>query len=247
MDGHNGKYERLLSLQAEVTQAYRDLGITGEPEPQSLVSHPVETFYQPVPGIDCHCPCDFRNLPVKAGTVDAVITDLPYVTEWLPNVPEFSEWCARVLKPEGVLVTFYGQAHLDKCMAALGTHLNYQWQFISPLVGTNKVLGFPLQSRYQLALVYSRARSLGKRRVVDDWIPAGRRMKGLHPHQKNPAQMQTLVEAFSRENDLICDPCACTFVTAEACWHANRKFIGGDLDPECLEMARQRFANLLTN
>ena len=68
-------------------------------------------LYQPSPGIDCRC-CDCGELPLEPGSVKAIVTDLPYCGEWLPNVAAFSEWCAKVLAPGGVLVAFYGHHHL---------------------------------------------------------------------------------------------------------------------------------------
>ena len=238
MDGHNGKYERLLSLQAEVTQAYRDLGCTGEPEPQP--PQPIETFYQPTPGIDCHC-CDFRNLPVEPGTVDAVVTDIPWDEKWLRHVPEFAKWCAKVLKHNGVLVTWYGQLFLDRCMEGLSQHLHYQWMFVSPFYGSSQNKSNFITARYRPAVVYSVSKELRLHRATDDWCPGSLRVKGLHEHQQPVPPTQFLVEAFSQEGSTICDPCAGSFTTAEACYLTNRRFIGGDINPECLGMARTRF------
>ena len=47
------------------------------PEPSKQPASEPEV-YRPAEGIECWCPCDFRNLPVGPGTVDAVITDIPY-------------------------------------------------------------------------------------------------------------------------------------------------------------------------
>lgn len=228
-----------------------------EPTPQPIVHSPAPpVIYQPLPGIECHCPCDFRNLPVQPGTVQAVITDIPYVREWLPNVAELAQWCASVLKPDGILVTWYSQHHLDECMAALGTHLNYQWIMASPIYGTGSMRWLSFIPRYQVAIVYSKSPQLRLLRTKEDWmpgqcitdiIPAGQRDKKLHPHAKTIAQQQYLVEAFSQEDDLICDTCAGSWTTAEACWHTNRRFIGSDINPECLEMARKRFSGLVLN
>ena len=63
------------------------------PKPVALPSQPVH--YQPFPDIDCWCPCDFRNLPVEPGTVDAIVTDIPWAKDWLEEAVQFSKWCAR--------------------------------------------------------------------------------------------------------------------------------------------------------
>jgi hypothetical protein len=207
---------------------------------------PVPVLYQPSTDINCYCPCDFRNLPVQPGTVQAVITDIPYVREWLPHVSDFAEWCSRVLVPGGVMATFYGQHHLDECMVALSQHLQYQWIFISPLTGVNGNYAHPVSSRYQLALVYTNSKAWKLRRVTEDVIPSTRRRDRdtTHPHRKNVPQMQFLVEAFSQEGNLIVDPCAGGFTTAVACHNTHRRFIGCDKNPDCLRMAKERFGSV---
>ncbi len=220
-----------------LNQVCADLGIA--PLPPS----PPPVSYTPVPGIDCYC-CDFRRLPVEGGTVKAVLTDIPYYVDWLPTATVLADWCANVLVPDGVLVTWLPQYHLDESIAAFTKHLHFQWCFISPLVGSYRSLGNRINSRYQLACVFSVGATWRLHRGCDDWVPAGRRDKKYHKHGKTVAQMQYLVEAFSQESDLICDPCSGGWTTAEACYLTNRHFIGGDIDPECLGMARQRFSVL---
>ena len=160
------------------------------------------------------------------------MTDLPWATEWLPNVPDFAEWCARVLAPDGIMVTWYGQHHLDRCMEALGLHLKYQWLFIGPFCGGAQQKAPFLCSCYRPALVYTAGEPLRLHRAVDDWTPSVlHREKDLHPHQQSIAPTQYLVEAFSQEGDLVCDPCSGSFTTAEACWHTNRRFVGRTSTP----------------
>jgi hypothetical protein len=201
---------------------------------------PTGEIYQPTPHVSCHC-CDFRNLPVEPESVTAVVTDIPYKEDWRSNIPAFAEWCCRVLVPGGTMVTFYGHACLNECMAALGLPLRYRWLLVSPLCGIAGTHG-QFSPRYQLALVYSKGDDWRLPRVCEDWIPAGARDKRHHDHQKTIAQMQWLVEAFSSEGELVVDNCAGSFTTAEACHITNRRFIGADINPECLNMARKRFA-----
>lgn len=214
------------------------------PEPVASPA-PEPVHYQPVPGIDCWCPCHFQNLPVEPGTVDAVVTDIMWANNWVRKVPEFAKWCASVLKPDGVLVTWYGQANLDDCMEALSQHLHYQWMFISPFYGSSPSKSNFINSRYRPALVYSVSEEMRLHRATDDWCPASLKVKDLYKYQQPVPPTQYLVEAFSQENSFICDPCAGSFTTAEACYMVNRRFVGGDKEPECLGMARKRFERIL--
>jgi site-specific DNA-methyltransferase (adenine-specific) len=202
--------------------------------------------YSPTPDIRCYCPCDFRRLPVKPGSVKAVITDIPYDDEWLVrHGSDFGAWCRQVLVPGGVLATFYGNSRLPKLFAELERYLRYHWVFSSPLSGSVLVRGKWINTHCQLVAVFCNGSTMRLDRAVDDRIPAGRREEKMHDYQKNVAQMQYLVEAFSQPGDSIVDPCAGSWVTAEACWHTHRKFTGSDLDPSCLGLAHRRFQNLL--
>lgn len=203
---------------------------------------PKPVLYQPASGIECWC-CDFRDLPVQPESVAAVLTDIPYERPWLPNVAEFSEWCSRALKPGGIMVSFLGQSRLGEFLLEFSKHLTYRWLIVSPIYGGNTPHNIPITSHHQIAAVYSKGTFLLPQ-AVDDRVPSGARNKRWHPHQKTISQMQYLVEAFSEDNSLVCDPCAGSFTTAEACWHTNRRFIGSDINPECLEMAKKRFSAL---
>jgi hypothetical protein len=248
----NNTLDQLLTL-------CQQLGVPVPPAPPPKpepVEQPVQTpeLFQPTHDIACYCPCDFRHLPVDPGTVDAIITDIPYVREWLSNAAEFAEWCRHVLKPGGVMVTWYSQHHLDECMAILGRHLHYQWILASPTYGAGDMRWLDFNPRFQLALVYGRDEQVRLKRKTDDvtpggiidWFDAGPIDKSVHRHQKTVCQMQYLVEAFTHERDLVCDPCAGSFTTAVACWNTNRRFLGGDINPDCLDMAREKFAGLHT-
>jgi len=206
---------------------------------------PAETVYKPTPDIECHC-CDFRNLPIEPGSVAAVVTDLPWDKPWVEHIPVFAEWCKRVLKPDGVVVSWYGQANLASCMRILGEHgLYYQWLFTAPFYGTEPAKGRFIAARYRPAFVYTVKETLRMRRAVDDVTPGIRKEKGWHPHQQSSAGTQYLVEAFSEEQDLIADCCSGGWTTAIAAYHTNRRFIGSERNPEHFAIARKRFEELL--
>lgn len=206
---------------------------------------PTETIYKPCDGIECHC-CDFRQLPVEPSSVAAVITDLPWKKEWIRHIPDFAEWCKKVLKPSGVLVSWYGQANLGECMAILREHgLHYQWLFTAPFYGTEPAKGRFIAARYRPAIVYTLEKTLRMRRAVDDVTPGIRKEKGWHPHQQSLAGTQYLCEAFTEEGDLIADCCSGGWTTAIAAYHANRRFIGSEKNPEYFAIARKRFEELL--
>jgi hypothetical protein len=210
-----------------------------EPQKEPM---PQPVLYQPTAGIDCWC-CDFRQLPIEAGTVGAMITDLPWATDWLRHVEEFGEWCAKMLRPNGIMATLYTANNLDRLLAGLGKHLHYVWTLVSPMHGVT-LLHKPFVTRScLLCVVFSNTNTPDIHRSPCDLLPySWPETTRWHEHQQSLSVVQYLVEHFAKEGDLVCDPCSGGWTTMEACWRTGRRFIGADNRPDCLNVARQRFA-----
>ena len=205
---------------------------------------PPERF-SPTRGIDCFR-CDFRRLPVKCGKVDAVITDLPWASEWLDNVEEFSEWCASVLKPNGIMATLYTASNLDQLLAGLGKHLHYVWTCASPMHGATLMRRPYVTRSCTLCVVCSNTNTPEIHRSPCDLLPfSWRERNRYHEHQQSLPVVQYLVEHFAKEADTVCDPCSGGWTTAVACWRTRRKFVGSDNREDCLEVARRRFRDVM--
>jgi site-specific DNA-methyltransferase (adenine-specific) len=67
---------------------------------------------------------------------------------------------------------------------------------------------------------------------------------GKHPTQKPLELLDRIVRCSSNEGDLILDPFCGSGTTGIAALPLNRRFIGIDLDPEYLELAKSRYLAL---
>ncbi len=248
------------SIQDQLQALCGQLGIPlpPPPPPEPIAPKPMvqpapePEVYRPAEGIECWCPCDFRQLPVATGSVKLIATDIPYDEDWLgQNVPDFAAWCREKLADDGVLVTFYGHHNLKECLYLLSKPLVYQWQLFSPIYGVARSYG-RFVARYQLALVFSKSKEWHPRQAVSDIMPAGKRTAGKstadkHPHRKTLPQMQFIVEAFSNEGDLVVDPCSGSWTTAIACLDMNRRFIGGEQEAKWMATAKEKLKPSPTN
>lgn len=74
---------------------------------------------------------DFRDYAktMESNSVDLIFTDPPYDRESLPLFGPLGECAARVLRPGGSLITFFGQMALPEVVESLGLHLKYWWMF----------------------------------------------------------------------------------------------------------------------
>ncbi len=64
--------------------------------------------------------------------------------------------------------------------------------------------------------------------------------KQLHPTQKPLELFQYLIRTSSNKNDLVLDPCLGSGTTAVAALKEDRNFIGYDINPEYIEIAKKR-------
>ena len=62
----------------------------------------------------------------------------------------------------------------------------------------------------------------------------------LHPTQKPIDMLEFLINKFSDENMVVCDPFMGSGSTGVACINTNRKFIGVELDQNYFEIAKKR-------
>ena len=194
------------------------------------------------PAVDITLCCsDFRELDVPPLSAKAAIVDPPWGQDFLPLLPALGEFCARVLREDGVAIFFYGGQFLPDLFEAMKPYLTYQWLMCSVYERPgliNRCTQFI--SKSQFAAVYGKS-LFSLRQPVEDVFPAGDKEKSLHPWARSLASVCYCVEAFTEPSDLITDPCAGSFTIAEACQSLGRKCIACDLDPACLEMAKKRF------
>ena len=69
---------------------------------------------------------------------------------------------------------------------------------------------------------------------------------GSHPTQKPLALLERIVLASSRPGDLVVDPFVGSGTTGLAAIKHGRRFVGVDLDPEFLDLARLRYEALIS-
>lgn len=64
--------------------------------------------------------------------------------------------------------------------------------------------------------------------------------KSVHPAQKPVELMKHLIEAYTKDGDIIFDPFMGSGSTGVACKNLNRKFIGIEKDEKYFQIARER-------
>jgi site-specific DNA-methyltransferase (adenine-specific) len=194
--------------------------------------------------------CDFRKMEIEPDSVDLIFSDPPYTEEFIPLYGDLSECAARWLKPGGLLMAYVGQYWLPECIQFLGKHLTYRWQCCL----INKNCAMPNFDRgffggYRPILVYSKGTPPRPDDFVRDTFIGRGKNKELHEWQQSTDEAKYYIEMLTKPGDLILDCFGGSFTTGEAVYRigGGRRFLGCDIDPQCVAIGRERLAKLMNN
>ena len=191
-----------------------------------------------------HCP--FQQLErlarIRPGTIQAVVTDIPYVKAFLPEIPALAAMVSRVLVDGGVFVTYSGQYYLPEVLLEFSRHLTWRWAAATVWKGrANFVWPCRVRSKWKPILIYTKGK-WRKRRLWDDVFRADGFEKKWHKWQQPQLEAERLVRTFTQPGDLVLDPCGGGFTVAAACYRTGRRFIGCDIVKKCVEDGHCRLA-----
>lgn len=195
----------------------------------------------------------------RAGSVDAILTDPPYGISWtdeagrgLLNDDGPYVWWMRsahdALRRGGPIVCFCRWDVAEAFRLALG----WAGFTVRSMIVWSKGGGGQGDTRRTLCPTHELAwlatkgnwRLPGKR--IGDVLTAPRVREGrTHPTEKPVAMLREIVRAVTRPGDLVLDPFCGTGSTGAACIAEGRRFIGIDLDPAHIAIARRRLRCLI--
>ena len=191
---------------------------------------------------------DFREVlaTLPPESVDAIITDPPYLLEYIPLFEPLAEHAARLLKPHGVLVVMVAHLHLPDYLNALDKHLHYRWICAYLMDGSKASVAVSrVAAAWKPLLIYVRRDARDLRFIPSDvFYGANKTEDGLekvyHHWQQSEQGFIDIVQRFTEPGDTVLDPFLGSGTTGVACLHLNRRFIGCDNDPSAVAIATQR-------
>jgi len=191
---------------------------------------------------------DFREVlaTLPPESVDAIITDPPYLLEYIPLFEPLAEHAARLLKPHGVLVVMVAHLHLPDYINALDKHLHYRWICAYIMDGSKASVAVSrVAAAWKPLLIYVRRDARDLRFIPSDvFYGANKTEDGLekvyHHWQQSLGGFTEIVQRFTEPGDTVLDPFLGSGTTGVACLHLNRRFIGCDNDPSAVAIAKQR-------
>lgn len=201
---------------------------------------------------------------IRAGSIDLVLTDPPYIIGAVSSGSEsskagtwgdmmnssrwFRDWyemTKRILKPSGALWSFCNWRSLPVVMKAA---IDARWFVASVLVWHKDWIGpggsVGLRPAYELAALLPMPEfAIPNRGLPDVWTEPWSSFKpNGHPAEKPESLMRRMADAACPENGAILDPFMGSGTTLRAALDLGRRAIGIETEERYCEIAAKRLA-----
>jgi site-specific DNA-methyltransferase (adenine-specific) len=182
---------------------------------------------------------DYKQLEPES--VDCIITDPPYVKEWLDNYDRFALAAEYVLKPGGFLISYVGHIHLDRILSDMTTDLEYFWIACLLHKGTTSAVhSRSVQCGMKPILIMNKPPRAQPKRYFGDVIQGTGREKSAHEWQQGEEELRQLIEPFTDPGDIILDPFMGSGTVLAMAKKMKRRAIGFDINQENVDVVKGR-------
>ncbi len=189
---------------------------------------------------------------IADGSIDAIVTDPPYLKQYVPLYDELAKVAKRILKPDGSLLALSGSYHLPTIMENLNGHLRYYWMFSYVMKDTANSVIWPRKMicKWKPVLWYVNGKGeplglIGKPPCFDV-ITGNGRNKIYHHWGQEPSLFLHLIHFFTNEGDTVLDPMVGGGEVGVAALQLKRNFIGIDIDPQAVAITQKRLEAIET-
>ena len=182
---------------------------------------------------------------IEPGSVDLVFTDPPYTDDFDGRWVDLSALSARLLAPGGVAVFYVGHHNMPIVVDQLCRHLSWVWHVAVVQPGAeSRFMGTHVHNGHRDLLVLANGTYRPRRWLRDTYTVTGRPDKTLHPWQQSPDTPAYLIDVLCPHDGIVLDPCVGSGTFGAAALTAGRRFLGCDVDPVTIGVARDRLASL---
>jgi len=182
---------------------------------------------------------------IAPGSVDLVLTDPPYTDDFDDRWVDLSALSARLLAPGGAAVFYVGHHNLPTVLDQLCRHLSWVWHVAVVQPGAeSRFMATHVHNGHRDLLVLANGTYQPRRWLRDTHTVTGRADKTLHPWQQSPDTPAYLIDVLCPHDGLVLDPCAGSGTFGTVALTAGRRFLGCDVDPVTVGVARDRLASL---
>lgn len=184
---------------------------------------------------------------VEPNSIDVILTDPPYSSEYLYVYSDLREFAEYALRPGGSLLVMTGQSYLPQVLERLDGSLVYHWTlaYLTPGGQSAQLWQRKVNTFWKPLLWFVKDGYSGewtgdvcKSKVNDN-------DKKHHHWGQSESGMADIIERFTLPGQTICDPFVGGGTTCAVAASLKRFFVGCDIDASCVEKTRQRVQEVL--
>lgn len=180
---------------------------------------------------------------IEESSVDVIITDPPYSKEYLDCFSSLARFAFKVLKPCKSLLVMVGQSYLPEVFRLLCEQMSYHWSlaYLTPGGQSPQIWPRKINTFWKPVIWLTKGKYEGKEWHGDVFSSdVNDNDKRFHHWGQSESGISRLVEAFSKPDDVVCDPFLGGGTTALVATRLGRRFIGSDIDENALETCKRR-------
>jgi site-specific DNA-methyltransferase (adenine-specific) len=172
---------------------------------------------------------------------DFIITDPPYLKEYLHLYEQIAVKAREWLKPDSLLIVMCGQSYLDKIYEMMSKHLTYYWTaaYLTPGQPT------PLRQRqvntvWKPLLIFTNGEYKGK--IFSDVFTSDKNEKDFHKWGQSMSGMLSIISQVCLPGQFILDPFCGAGTTGVAALKHGCLFHGIEIDIENTKISKARLS-----
>jgi site-specific DNA-methyltransferase (adenine-specific) len=188
-----------------------------------------------------------HNLPIADASIDMIFADPPYLKKWVYLYKVLADEAPRVLKQGGFVAAMCGGSYLNEIIQFFDdAGLKYYWLYTLAMGGkgstcwrSNGSRNMPVGTPVKHVVVYSNGHAVSRTATTGYYKDNGKD-KRYHEWGQGIDSHRYYIDCFTFPNDLVLDPFCGGGTTGAACEAIGRRYVLMDLDPDALEVTRDR-------
>ncbi len=195
--------------------------------------------------VNADCLEYMKQIPDKS--IDLVLTDPPYLREFLYTYDFLANECPRIMKDGASLVSIVGHFAIPEVLEKFKDKLKWRWMFcMNQFDGSHARMAMGIEVMWKPCLWFvKKSYPQGRGFIKDGLVISGRggQKKENHKWEQDLSWANFFIEKLTKENDTILDPFMGSGTTGVACKELGRNFIGIEIEPKYYEIAKRRIDN----